>query len=66
VSRQSSAEIRQALDHPIIDADAHVVEATPVLLEYLAEVGGAAMVDRYRRAPVKRQFLLDPEDPYWT
>ena len=24
------------------------------------------MVDRYRRAPVKRQFLLDPADPYWT
>ena len=37
-----------------------------MLLDYLAEVGGAAMVDRYRRAPVKRQFLLDPADPYWT
>jgi predicted TIM-barrel fold metal-dependent hydrolase len=66
VSTLSSAGIRAALDHPIIDADAHAVEATPVLLEYLADVGGAAMVDRYRRAPVKRQFLLDPADPYWT
>ena len=66
MSRQSSASIREALDHPIIDADAHAVEATPVLLEYLADVAGAAMVDRYRRAPVKRQFLLDPADPYWT
>ena len=65
-SRQSSARIRETLDHPIIDADAHAVETTPVLLEYLADVGGTAMVDRYRRAPVKRQFLLDPADPYWT
>jgi predicted TIM-barrel fold metal-dependent hydrolase len=62
----SSASIRAGLDHPIIDADAHAVETTPVLLEYLAESGGPAMVDRYRRAPVKRQFLLDPSDPYWT
>jgi predicted TIM-barrel fold metal-dependent hydrolase len=66
MSTPTSASIRDALDHPIIDADAHAVEATPVLLEYLADVGGAAMVDRYRRAPVKRQFLLDPSDPYWT
>ena len=66
MSTRSSASIREALDHPIIDADAHAVEATPVLLEYLADVGGAAMVDRYRQAPVKRQFLLDPADPYWT
>lgn len=66
MSNQSSASIREALDHPIIDADAHAVEVTSLLLEYLADVGGAAMVDRYRRAPVKRQFLLDPADPYWT
>ena len=66
MSKLTSARIREDLDHPIIDADAHCVEATPVLLDYLADVAGAAMVDRYRRAPVKRQFLLDPADPYWT
>jgi predicted TIM-barrel fold metal-dependent hydrolase len=66
VSKLTSASIREGLDHPIIDADAHAVEATPVLLDYLADVAGAAMVDRYRSAPVKRQFLLDPADPYWT
>ena len=66
MSKLTSARIREDLDHPIIDADAHCVEATPVLLDYLADVAGAAMVDRYRRTPVKRQFLLDPADPYWT
>jgi predicted TIM-barrel fold metal-dependent hydrolase len=54
------------LDHPVIDTDGHALELTPVLLEYIDDVGGAAMVDRYRAAPVKREFRLGPDDPYWT
>jgi predicted TIM-barrel fold metal-dependent hydrolase len=54
------------LGHPVIDTDGHALELTPVLLEYIDEVGGSAMVDRYRAAPVKREFLLRPGDPYWT
>jgi predicted TIM-barrel fold metal-dependent hydrolase len=50
----------------VVDGDGHVIEVTPVLLEYLDEEGGAAVVDRYLQAPIKRQFAVDPRVPYWT
>ncbi len=66
MSGTSSRDIRSQLDHPVVDGDGHVIEVTPVLLEYLDDVGGAAVVDRYLRAPIKRQFALDDKMPYWT
>lgn len=62
----TSEAVREQLDHPIIDADAHAIEITPVLIDYIAEVGGADVAKRYRSAPIKRQFVLDEGDPYNT
>ena len=47
-----SARIRSRLSHPIIAADGHIVECTPVLLDYLPEVGGPAVPDRYPTSQV--------------
>jgi len=47
-----SARIRSRLSHPIIDADGHIVECTPVLLDYLREVGGPDVAERYRTSPI--------------
>ena len=44
-----SAEIRSQLDHPIIDSDGHTVEFTPVYLDYLRDVGGTEVAERYTR-----------------
>ena len=30
-------EVRKSLDHPVIDADAHIVEYLPALSKFLAE-----------------------------
>jgi predicted TIM-barrel fold metal-dependent hydrolase len=46
-----SAEIRATLDHPIIDTDAHMIELTPVLVDYIRKVGGDAAADAYYKAP---------------
>lgn len=47
----SAAQVREKVDHPIIDADGHFVEIGPVLeeelLTYLEEAGGRRMRDRY-------------------
>ena len=43
-----SAEIRGQLDHPIIDADAHLNEFYPGFLEYVDKVGGSDFGRRYR------------------
>ena len=45
---QSAEEIRRGLDHPVIDGDGHLVEVGPVFLDYLKQVGGASIIERYR------------------
>ena len=42
-----SAEIRSRLDHPIIDADGHLLEFSPSFVDYLRKIGGVAFADRY-------------------
>lgn len=46
-SKLSSVDVRRRLDHPIIDGDGHLVECPPVLIDYLKQVGGARMAERY-------------------
>jgi len=48
MSSQSATQIRDSLDHPIIDGDGHIVEILPLFLDYLRQVGGQALSDRYR------------------
>jgi predicted TIM-barrel fold metal-dependent hydrolase len=47
-SMTKSAKVREQLDHPVIDADGHWVELFPVFFDFIAEVGSAADVDRFR------------------
>ena len=42
-----SALARASVDHPIIDGDSHIVEFTPVLMDFVREVGGSDAVDRW-------------------
>ena len=35
------------LDHPVIDGDAHLVEYVPLFLQYLKDVGGAKIAERF-------------------
>ncbi len=57
-------EIRNRIDHPIVDADAHQLEVVPVLLDYLREVGGADMPDRFLAflKHQRRTFDMSAED----
>lgn len=43
-----AAEIRARLDHPLIDGDSHIVEFTPVFLDYLKAAGGTEVAERFR------------------
>ena len=43
-----SAAIRSKLTHPIIDADGHLIEVTPVLYDYVRAEGGEDAVRRLR------------------
>lgn len=39
----SSADTRAKLDHPVIDADGHMLEYVPVYLDFLKQVAGPEM-----------------------
>ena len=43
------ATLHAGLQHPVIDGDGHWIEFEPTFLDYLQQVGGATMVERYRR-----------------
>ena len=47
-----SQQIRSKLPHPIVDADGHMLELTPVLSDYVYQVGGADARDLFDRTMV--------------
>ena len=73
-----SAQIRARVNHPIIDSDGHVVEFEPALLDYLREVGGTSILERYKNAwdtayyfrwnhltPAERRDYRVPRPVWW-
>ncbi len=52
-----SAAIRAKLTHPIIDADGHLIEVTPVLYDYVRAEGGESTL---------RQLRAEIEQAHWT
>ncbi len=45
-----SSKVREKLDHPVVDGDAHTQEYHPILIDYLKAEAGTDMVDRYHAA----------------
>ncbi len=57
-----AAAVRARLDHPVIDADGHLVEFVPLVRDFLVELGGESLgvgLDRLVRAPAALR-ALDP------
>lgn len=50
-ARTTSAEIRERLDHPVIDADGHCVEYHPAVRSIIEELAGPDIAARYQLAP---------------
>src|SRR5215813_12828520 len=61
-----SAAIRAKLSHPIIDSDGHTAEFEPALFDYMRNIGGSKIVERFKMAPdVPFQFQwykLSPQE----
>lgn len=58
----TSQQVREQLDHPVVDADGHVIELLPAAWPYLREALGPAAFERYRRLrlPVEGSVGGDP------
>ena len=46
-SHASSQEIRSRLDHPVIDADGHIIEFLPAVRDFLVEEGGRKLAEEF-------------------
>lgn len=60
-----SCEIRQKLGHPIIDSDGHWAELYPVFRDYVREVGGTRLLERFDQVYGRRMgtwYEASPED----
>ncbi len=42
-----AAQIRERLDHPIVDGDGHILELTTVFSQYLSDIAGSAVAERF-------------------
>lgn len=73
-----SRSVRQSLDHPVVDADGHVQEYMPHLLDFLRDSMGAPLFERYRSlsapiddimggesAPERRARARVPQSAWW-
>src|SRR5499426_1805740 len=47
IKDSKSAAVRAQLDHPVIDGDGHWLEPVPIFLDYLRQVGGPSVVERF-------------------
>src|SRR5262249_56450581 len=70
------AAIRARLDHPVIDADGHLIEYAPLVRDFVAEEAGEAVAKRFdalvhgsqlvRQVPLaKRRELGMTRMPWW-
>lgn len=46
-----SAAVRAKLPHPIIDSDGHTAEFEPALFDYMRNIAGSNIVERFKTAP---------------
>ena len=65
-STRSAAEIRESLDHPVIDVDGHMLESYPVLLDFVKDVAGSEMAtlfaDRLKASDDTAWHAVSPEE----
>lgn len=78
-SRSSSAAIRDQLNHPVIDADGHMIETFPVLFDFIRQVGGPQLSEQtwaafrrqnnrgwYDLTPAQRRFHHRIRPAFWA
>ena len=46
---QTGADIRGRLDHPVVDADGHMMESSFAVLDFVTQVGGPEIAGRYEK-----------------
>ena len=45
----TGADIRAKLNHPVVDADGHMIETTFAILDFLKQTAGSELTERYAK-----------------
>ncbi len=71
-----AAIARAKIDHPMIDGDSHIIEYTPLLLDYVRSAGGSELANRfeagsrstgwYGLSPEERRYKRPMRGPWWA
>jgi len=64
-AHRTAAEVRREIDHPVIDADGHLLEVRPIVGEFVRELGGAAYADKFADASNDRKFHVGGKSFAW-
>jgi predicted TIM-barrel fold metal-dependent hydrolase len=58
-----SAAVRAKLDYPVIDGDGHWLEPIPILLDYLRDIAGPSMAERYLQSKAQEAgwYTMTPQ-----
>jgi predicted TIM-barrel fold metal-dependent hydrolase len=59
------SDVRARLDHPVIDADAHVLECEFALDDFLVQVAGPEMVERSHRRMQANPYKFETRTIWW-
>ena len=63
--RRSASAIRRELDHPVVDADGHLLEVRPIVAEFVREIGGSAYADKFADPSNDRKFHVAGKSFAW-
>jgi predicted TIM-barrel fold metal-dependent hydrolase len=55
MAQTKAAELRQKVGHPIVDLDGHWLEPIPVLLDYLRDLAGPQVMERFEKQVLGRR-----------
>jgi predicted TIM-barrel fold metal-dependent hydrolase len=59
MAKGDAARIRERMGHPVLDGDGHWIESVPVLVDYIRNVGGADLADRFVKSREGRGAWYD-------
>lgn len=68
VKKTMSSKLRAKLDHPVIDGDGHIIESRFVLPDFLKQVGGESLAERWHQQFYERRERTDkrPKSLPWN
>ncbi len=64
-SGMTGADIRAKLDHPVVDADGHMIEGTFAILDFVKQVGGAEIAATYE-ASLEEEYRTRGRRAVWV